>query len=75
MLQAKMTRNQVEDMCKRLLVNPNLETFDITVEKLMSAPQPKAVVIVFPGSNGDRDLFETFEAAGFETSYVPSASP
>ena len=27
-------RNQVEDMCKRLLVNPNLETFDITVEKL-----------------------------------------
>ena len=38
----------------------------------MSAPQPKAVVIVFPGSNGDRDLFETFEAAGFETSYVKS---
>ena len=27
-------RSQVEDMCKRLLVNPNLETFDITVEKL-----------------------------------------
>ncbi len=27
-------RSQVEDMCKRLLVNPNLETFDIAVEKL-----------------------------------------
>ena len=27
-------RSQVEDMCKRLLVNPNLETYDIAVEKL-----------------------------------------
>lgn len=27
-------REQVEEMCKRLLVNPNLETFDLTVEKL-----------------------------------------
>ena len=42
------------------------------MRSLASAPQPKAVVIVFPGSNGDRDLFETFEAAGFETSYVKS---
>lgn len=38
----------------------------------MSTTKPKAVVIVFPGSNGDRDLFETFGAAGFDTSYVKS---
>ena len=38
----------------------------------MNGAPPKASVIVFPGSNGDRDLFETFQAAGFETSYVKS---
>ena len=31
-----------------------------------------AAVIVFPGSNGDRDLFETFERAGFRPFYHPS---
>ncbi len=34
-----------------------------------------AIVVVFPGSNGDRDLAETFERAGFETRYHPSAEP
>lgn len=32
----------------------------------------QAAVIVFPGSNGDRDLYETLEAAGFEVRYHPS---
>lgn len=32
----------------------------------------KAAVVVFPGSNGDRDLFETFAAAGFAPFYHPS---
>lgn len=31
-----------------------------------------AAVIVFPGSNGDRDLFEAFERAGFVAGYLPS---
>ena len=31
-----------------------------------------AAVVVFPGSNGDRDLHETFERAGFATRYVDS---
>ena len=35
----------------------------------------KAAVIVFPGSNGDRDLFETLEAAGFSVTYHPSHQP
>ena len=38
----------------------------------MSAPQPKAVVIVFPEATVTATSFETFEAAGFETSYVKS---
>lgn len=35
----------------------------------------RATVIVFPGSNGDRDLLETFMRAGFETSYHDSRAP
>ncbi len=31
---ADEARGQVEDMCRRLLVNPNLETYEIEVEKL-----------------------------------------
>jgi phosphoribosylformylglycinamidine synthase len=31
---------------------------------------PAAAVIVFPGSNGDRDLFEALELAGFVPRYV-----
>jgi phosphoribosylformylglycinamidine synthase I len=37
--------------------------------------RPAAAVIVFPGSNGDRDLFETFERAGFAPAYHPSSEP
>lgn len=37
--------------------------------------QPKAAVVVFPGSNGDRDLFETLERAGFAPSYHLSSQP
>lgn len=36
---------------------------------------PIAVVIVFPGSNGDRDLAETFTRAGFETRLHASSEP
>jgi len=35
----------------------------------------RAVVVVFPGSNGDRDLFETFQRAGFAASYLRSDQP
>lgn len=41
----------------------------------MTRPSPKAAVIVFPGSNGDRDLLETFTRVGFETSTVRSDAP
>jgi phosphoribosylformylglycinamidine synthase subunit PurQ / glutaminase len=34
-----------------------------------------AAVIVFPGTNGDRDLFETLEAAGFAPFYHPASEP
>jgi phosphoribosylformylglycinamidine synthase len=36
---------------------------------------PPAAVVVFPGSNGDRDLFEAFERAGFAPRYHPSSEP
>lgn len=36
---------------------------------------PAAVVIVFPGSNGDRDLFEALSLAGFEPRYLPASEP
>jgi phosphoribosylformylglycinamidine synthase subunit PurQ / glutaminase len=36
---------------------------------------PRAAVIVFPGSNGDRDLLEALVLAGFDAYRHPSASP
>jgi phosphoribosylformylglycinamidine synthase subunit PurQ / glutaminase len=36
------------------------------------AKKPRAVVVVFPGSNGDRDLYETLERAGFAVRYQSS---
>lgn len=36
---------------------------------------PRAAVIVFPGSNGDRDLLEGFQAAGFDAFLHPSDHP
>jgi phosphoribosylformylglycinamidine synthase subunit PurQ / glutaminase len=36
---------------------------------------PRAAVIVFPGSNGDRDLLEALVTAGFDAYLHPSASP
>jgi phosphoribosylformylglycinamidine synthase I len=37
----------------------------------MSA-RPQAAVLVFPGTNGDRDMAESFERAGFAPVYVDS---
>ena len=37
--------------------------------------QFKAAVIVFPGTNGDRDLYETFQRAGFAPFYHPASEP
>ena len=36
---------------------------------------PGAAIVVFPGSNGDRDLLEAFGAAGFEPYFHPSGEP
>lgn len=36
---------------------------------------PRAAVIVFPGSNGDRDLLEALTTAGFDTFLHPSGEP
>ena len=39
------------------------------------AGSPKAVVVLFPGSNGDRDLLETFTRAGFVAQGWDSRQP
>lgn len=36
---------------------------------------PRAAVVVFPGSNGDRDLLEGLRTAGFDAFLHPSAEP
>lgn len=36
---------------------------------------PLAAVVVFPGSNGDRDLLETLTRAGFSARPIPSSEP
>jgi len=36
---------------------------------------PQARVVVFPGSNGDRDLSECLGRAGFEVGFHPSSEP
>ncbi len=41
----------------------------------MMNPSCKAAVIVFAGSNGDRDLFETLGLAGFAPVYHPASQP
>ena len=37
--------------------------------------QPAAAVLVFPGTNGDRDLFEALTGAGFKTIYHHAEEP
>jgi len=36
--------------------------------------RPGAAVVVFPGSNGDRDLLEALDAAGFDAFFHPSGA-
>lgn len=40
---------------------------------MSSAARRTAAVVVFPGSNGDRDLSEALSASGFAPRYVPSS--
>ena len=37
--------------------------------------RPGAAVVVFPGSNGDRDLLEALDATGFDARFHPSGEP
>ena len=37
--------------------------------------RPRARVVVFPGSNGERDLYEAFARAGFDAAYQESSEP
>jgi phosphoribosylformylglycinamidine synthase I len=39
----------------------------------LHAAPPTAIVLVFPGSNGERDLYEALQLAGFAPRYLPAS--
>lgn len=47
----------------------------LSPSKSPQSPKWAAAVIVFPGSNGDRDLLETFAQAGFDAFAHPAETP
>ena len=50
-------------MCERLLANPLIESYEIEVGR-MSEVAPRIAVLVFPGSNDDRDAAWALTALG-----------
>ena len=56
--------NQVKEMCEKLLVNQIIEDFKIKQNRMKSS------VIVFPGSNCDRDIAVALEKLQFKNSMI-----
>ena len=59
---------QVERMCQELLANPLIESFEIEVDGAYT--RPKVAVLVFPGSNDDRDAAWALGALGADAELV-----
>ena len=57
---ATQARAEVERMCEQLLANPLIESFEIELTDM----RPRIAVIVFPGSNDDRDAALALERLG-----------
>ena len=57
-------KEQVEEMCKKLLANLVIEDYKI-IKSLM-----KSSVIIFPGSNCDRDMDVALTKFGFKNTMV-----
>ena len=52
-------------MCEQLLANPLIESYEIELERRVSEPRrPAIAVVVFPGSNDDRDAQLALERLG-----------
>ena len=69
------TRAELERMCEQLLANPLIESYEITVDRMSAEPGPRIAVVVFPGSNDDRDAVLAFERLGAEAVLVWHADP
>ena len=53
-------------MCEELLANPLIESFEIEVDGRRDATGRAIAVVVFPGSNDDRDAAWALGALGAE---------
>ena len=60
---------EIERMCQELLANPLIESFEIRVERVVS-DRPLVAVVVFPGSNDDRDAAWALGSVGAEPTLV-----
>ena len=65
---ADAARAQVERMCEQLLANPLIESYEIEVHARVSERRgARAIaVVVFPGSNDDRDAARALDLLGAE---------
>ncbi len=62
-------------MCEQLLANPLIESFEIELDGRVSERRPQIAVIVFPGSNDDRDAAWALHALGAEPVLVWHGEP
>ena len=73
-------RTQVERMCEQLLANPLIESYEIELHpRGMSAiatePRPRIAIVVFPGSNDDRDADQALVRLGADAVRVWHTEP
>ena len=60
-------RMQLERMCSELLANPLIESVQFRIEEVEPVTgRPLVAVVVFPGSNDDRDAAWALGAVGAE---------
>ena len=62
-------------MCEQLLANPLIESYEIAAGAMSDEPRPRIAVVVFPGSNDDRDAALALERLGAEPVLVWHAEP
>ena len=59
-------------MCEQLLANPLIESYEIELDRAVTGrePRPTVAVVVFPGSNDDRDAAWALRALGADAVLV-----
>ena len=72
---ADAARAELERTCEQLLANPLIESYEIAAGAMSAEPRPRIAVLVFPGSNDDRDAALALERLGAEPTLVWHAEP